>query len=208
MHKSLTVNEVIKIIWKNIIWVFLFAIIGALLVGGVAKIKQHTTYTASRNIMVAHNVEKSTVKNKDSQVKADLSMTQTYSDLITDPIILNKVSHDLEGKLNKKVTTDELSKSVSAESKPDSLVISIKASSPNEKDAVKIANETATEFGKELPKLTDDPGDVTTLAKATKSTTTSVTTPSIKKYAVLGFALGLIIGIAFAFSITTWKKIL
>ncbi|RRG10396.1 MAG: lipopolysaccharide biosynthesis protein [Lactobacillus sp.] len=208
MNKSLTVNDIIKIIWKNIIWVILFGVIGAGAMGGFAKVRQHTTYSASRSIMIAHDTSSALVKSKDSQVKADLNMVQTYADLAKDPIVLNKVAKELKGDLSKKVTADELSSMVTVETKPDSLVVSIKASSSNAKDAVKIANKTATVFAKKLPQLATDPGDVTTLAKANKESLTSTTSPSAKKYAVLGLAAGLVIGIAVAFSITSWKKIL
>lgn len=208
MNKSLTVNDIIKVIWKNIIWVVIFGIVGAVGLGGIAKMKQHTTYTATRSMMIAHDTADATVKNKDSQVKADLNMMQTYSDLAQDPTVLNKVAKSLKGDLSKNVTADELKSRVTTESKPDSLVLTIRVSASNPKDAVKIANKTAIVFDKELPKLATDPGDVTTLAKATEGSLTSTTSPSAKKYAVLGLAAGLIVGIAVAFSITSWKKII
>lgn len=208
MYKSLTVNGIIKIIWKNIIWVIVFGAIGAVALGGVAKLKQQTTYTASRNIMIAHDTSKATIKNKDTQVKADLNMIQTYSDLIKDPSVLSKTAKIVNKNNSKKLTADEIDSALTVETKPNSLVVSVKASSGSKSKAIKIANSTVQVFAKRLPYLASDPGKVTTLARATSNTVTSSTSPSAKKYAVLGLAAGLVIGIAVAFSITTWKKII
>ena len=67
------------------------------------------------------------------------------------------------------------------------------------KDAAKIVNAAAEAVQKELPRLKAGAGTVTPLAKATADDVTSKTTPKAKKYAVVGAALGGLVGIVISF---------
>ena len=78
-NQKYSLNDLIKVIWKNIIVIVIFAIVGGGMFFAFAKHKQKTTYTAERSIMISHNLNS---KKSVSQVDADLAMIPTYEDMI------------------------------------------------------------------------------------------------------------------------------
>ena len=76
-----------------------------------------------------------------------------------------------------------------------------------ENDSVKIANAVAEAAQTQLPKYSPNNSNVRILTRATRDNVSAKTTPSVKKYVVLGAALGLLVGMILSFSITTWKSI-
>lgn len=208
MKKQYSIDEILRIVWKNIVVIIVFAIVGAVGLGGIAKMKKTTTYSAQRNIVISHNLNDSSVEYKNSQLKADLGMIPTYSELVNDQQIMKKAHKLLPKKIRKLYSASELKKIVSEDSKPNSLVITIRATASEPEAATSIVNVTAQAVKNELPKMQDGVGNIQLLSKAPKLSAESKTTPSIKKYAVLGFALGALVGMVIAFGVTTWKKII
>ena len=54
--KNNTLRKLIKSYGKGFAVVVIFALIGAVVMGGMAKKKKTTTYTATRQIVIAHNI--------------------------------------------------------------------------------------------------------------------------------------------------------
>ena len=54
--KNVTLNNLMKKYGKPVLVVLIFAILGALVMGVDAKKKKSTTYTASRQIVISHNI--------------------------------------------------------------------------------------------------------------------------------------------------------
>lgn len=207
MFKSLSFKEIVKIVWQNVLTIIICAIVGMLLFGGLAKVKQHTDYTADRSIMISHNLQKTNIKDKDSQLNADLNMLPTYAELVKDRSVLVNAREDLSKSMQKKYTISVLERVVKTETKPNSLLLNIQVSTSNKKEAKKVTNAVSDSFAKQLPKLKDDVGTIKKLSPVTNVNVSASTGPSIKKYVVLGFAVGVLIGMVIAFSITTWKKL-
>lgn len=208
MFKSLNFKEICKIIWENILIIFVCALVGTMLFGGLAKLKQHTEYSADRNIMISHNLQSSKVEYKDSQLKADLNILPTYAELVTDRSVLANAHDNLSKRLQSKYTTSELKHVVKATAKPNSLILNIQVTAGKKSEAKKVANAVTDSFAQQLPKMKKDVGTIKKLSSVTSNDVSSSTGPSIKKYAVLGFALGVLGGMIIAFSITTWRKLL
>nr|WP_233445929.1 chain-length determining protein [Limosilactobacillus fastidiosus] len=190
-----------------IIFTIILAVFGGMLMFFYAKHKQQTTYTAERYVLVSHNVMDS--QDKDYPVtNADLNMMSSYEDIAENKIIAENAKKYLSKKINKKYTADNISNSVSAKSKPQSLVLKISVKTGNEKNSVDIVNAVAKSFQNELPKLQPGAGEVHLLAKASNSSVETTTTPNKKKYFAVGVALGGLLGIVISFIAITWKKIL
>lgn len=79
MAMKISLSNLTKVVWKNILVILIFAVLGGAAGGFYAHTKKHTTYTASRSLMVAHRYNNSTANE---QVQADLSLTNTYKDMI------------------------------------------------------------------------------------------------------------------------------
>lgn len=208
--KEYTLKHFIKTFGKSICVVIIFALIGAVAMGLDAKHKKSTTYTASRDIVIAHNItrefENSNNNNNDSLVAEDTNMMPTYKDIAKNRVIAVAAHKNLSKRDRAKYSVDDVNGAIDAEITPQSLVMKLKAQSGSAKESIAIANATAKAMKQKLPSLQPGAGRVTLLQKASSSDVTSKTTPSTKKYAVVGLALGGLLGIIVSFVVVTIKN--
>ena len=57
VENKYSLNDILTIIWKNIIVIISFSIIGGVMFGIYAKHRVNTTYIAERSILISHNFE-------------------------------------------------------------------------------------------------------------------------------------------------------
>lgn len=187
---------------KSIILILALAVIFGGTFGFLAKHRQSTTYTAHRSVLISHNYQAAPTQNNDqnAQVMADQNLMPTYEELSQGRTVAKETRSLLPKKLQKKYTTDDLDSMIHAKSHQQSLILEMKVETGSSaKDAAKIVNAAAEAVQKELPRLKAGAGTVTPLAKATADDVTSKTTPKAKKYAVVGAALGGLVGIVISF---------
>ena len=187
---------------KSIILILALAVIFGGTFGFLAKHRQSTTYTAHRSVLISHNYQAAPTQNNDqnAQVMADQNLMPTYEELSQGRTVAKETRSLLPKKLQKKYTTDDLDSMIHAKSHQQSLILEMKVETGSSaKDAAKIVNAAAEAVQKELPRLKAGAGTVTPLAKATADDVTSKTTPKAKKYAVVGAALGGLVGIVIFF---------
>ncbi|MGN1283359.1 MAG: YveK family protein [Limosilactobacillus sp.] len=206
MSKSskFTVGKFSRVIVKNIIVILVFAIIGGIGAGLYAKHKKQTFYYANSSVLVNANLNRTDYKN--SAVMAEKGMMKTYEKITGNQETMRVAKKYLPHKIRKEYTADQLFSVVNVNSDPDSLVLGISARTDKSEDSVKIANAVAKAAQVQLPKYSPNNSRVQILTRANKENVASRTTPSTKKYAVLGAALGLLIGMILSFSVTTWKN--
>ncbi|WP_283583735.1 Wzz/FepE/Etk N-terminal domain-containing protein [Limosilactobacillus difficilis] len=206
--QSYSVHDIFKIIIKDLLIIVILAFTFGALLWGYAKHKQTISYTSERNILVGHNSPNNQIHYKNSQVNADLSKTQTYSDIIQDRVITDQAYSLLAHNVKKHVTKDDVKDDVHVENHPQSLVLTIKTHAKTAKDATAIANATAQATKKELPKITSDVGSVKLLSSAKVKNAQMKKSVSAKKYGILGFAFGALLGMVISFVMTSWKHLL
>lgn len=208
--KDTTLRKLIKSYGKEFIVVVIFALIGAVIMGGMAKKKKTTTYTATRQIVIAHNISRenrnSNNNSNNSIVNDDSNMMPTYKDIAENGIIASQARTYLSHSMKKRYSTDDIKGAISAKVSPQSLVMDLKAKTSSREDSVKIVNASARAMKMELPRLQPGAGHVTLLEKASVSNTDSQSSPSIKKYAVVGLALGALLGLIIEFIIFTIRN--
>lgn len=209
--KKYTVKELTSMVWKSIALIIVLALVCGLGMGLVAKHRQKTTYTATRNVLITHNLTRySSYTGKDGQtisiVNEDQSMMDTYKGIVNDNQVMNAARKKLPKKLQKKYSSKDLADIVEAKNKPQSLILSIKAETKSAKNSTKIANATAEALRQQLPNIQPGVGHVVPLSKAKASDAESTTTPHAKKYAAVGIALGGLIGIIISFGAATFKN--
>lgn len=198
--------------WKSIVLIIVLALVGGLAMGLFAKHKQQTTYTASRNVLISHNLSRnpSTV-SKDGQtisiVNDDQQMMDTYKSIAGDNQVLIAAHKKLPRKLQKKYSVSDLKSDTDASSKQQTLIVKIKAETKSAKDSATIANATAEAFRQELPKIQAGVGHVVPLSKAQAKYADSETQPHAKKYAAVGIVLGGLVGIIISFGVITIKDL-
>lgn len=208
--KKYTIKELTSMVWKSIVCILVLALAFGLAMGLVAKHRQKTTYIATRNVLITHNLTKySSITGRDGQtvsiVNEDQNMMDTYREIVTDNEVLDAARRKLPTKLQKEYSSHDLSKIVETKNKPQSLIISIKAETKSAKTSAEIANATADALKDKLPNIQPGVGHVVPLSKAKARNAVSVTRPHAKKYAAVGIALGGLIGIIISFATITIK---
>ena len=148
--KKYSLNDLIKIIWKNIIVIIVFAVIGGSGFFILAKHKQSTTYTAERSMMISHSLDS---KRAHSQVSADLAMIPTYEDLIKSRQVTESTWKALPKSIRKETSPKSISDNIDTNNRPESLVITVKATTKDANQSLAIANTTVEVAKKELPKI-------------------------------------------------------
>lgn len=207
MSKSnkFTVGKFSRVLVKNIIVILVLTIIGGVGAGLYAKHKKQTSYYASSSVLINTNLTRTDYKN--SAVMAEKGMMKTYEKITGNQETMKVAKKYLPHKIKKAYSADEMSSAVNVNSDPDSLVLSIDVKTNKSTDSVKIANAVAKATQTQLPKYSPNNSRVQILTRANKDNVDSKTTPSTKKYVVLGAALGLLVGMILSFSVTTWKNI-
>ena len=204
MTSKHNLGSVSKTFFKNLLVIIVCMILGGGCAGLYAKHKQTTTYSASTNVVIGHNLDKNNYRN--STVMSDLNMMDTYEDQIKDPQVMRKAHSLLPKKLRHKYSVKDLTEDVHTSSEDHSLVMEIKATTSSANASAEIANSTAKAFKDEFKSMNPSSAEVKLLAPAKKQDATSKTSPSAKKYAVLGAALGVLVGMLIAFGWTSYKK--
>lgn len=209
MMKTYTLNKLIKSYGKAALVIIIFALIGGLVMGGTAKRKKSTQYTATRQIVISHNISNSNYGSSSgntSIVNDDNNMMPTYRDIAENGIIASRTRTYLSRKMKKNYSTEQIQEALSAKTTPQSLVMDLRARTSSEKEAVTLVNAASQAFKQELPNLQPGAGNVTLLQKANVDTVKSSSGPSIKKYAVVGLALGGLFGLIVDFIVVTIRN--
>ena len=194
--KKITIGNFNQIIIRNIVIILVLTLIGALSAGLYARHKRITFFTAESSVILNIKVTQTDYKN-----------AAMMAEILNNQETMKKAGKYLPANLRKNYSDGQLASAVSINSAPDSLVLKITARTTQENDSVKIANAVAEAAQAQLPKYSPNNSNVRILTRATQDNVSAKTTPSVKKYVVLGAALGLLVGMIFSFSITTWKSI-
>ncbi|MBC8743177.1 chain-length determining protein [Lactobacillus sp. Marseille-P7033] len=203
-HKSFTLAELIHIFLKNLIVIILCAILGGALFFGIAKHKTSVTYSAERSIMIRNNLNS---KRAYSKLKAELDMIPTYRDILESRQVMQSAREKLPSNIKKGTSAEDISNSISTNSHPNSLVISIKATTPAENTSIAYVNNVAKAAKKILPRVQPGVGDIYLYPVANSKNVDKKVHSSVKKYTLVGIALGIIAGMVISFTITSIKEL-
>ena len=130
------------------------------------------------------------------RTEADLGLINTYSVIITSPVILTPVIE----KLNLTLTPENLTEQIFVSNENDSKVVNIRIEDADPSKAVKISNTIAEEFKKQIPKLMNI-DNISILSKAQLSKNPVPIKPNKILNIMIGGAIGFILGICLAFLI-------
>lgn len=192
--------------------IIIMALIGGAFLGLVAKKKQHTTYTATRNVLISRNLnqynsEENNGSIQNSMVANEQGMMESYKEIAEDRQVTDKAREMLPTKMKKQISAQKFNDAITADSSQQSLVLKLEATSNSPAKSVKMVNLTAEALRKQLPKIQPGVGKVVPLAKANETNVSSKTTPNAKKYAAVGVALGGLVGIIVSFTGVTLKDL-
>ncbi|CAI55819.1 Putative polysaccharide biosynthesis protein, chain length determination [Latilactobacillus sakei subsp. sakei 23K] len=196
MEQTINIEQIFGILRKYSRLIILSTVIFTLLAGILTFFVITPQYSASTEVLV--NRKQNTDANAQyNQVQTDVQMINTYKDLITKPVIMDSVTKKInDGKTNK-LSNDEIADMLSITNNQNSQVFSVTAKADNAYTAADIANMTATTFQKKVPKIMSGTDNVSIISEA-KPNLVPVS-PKNGLNLLIGFILGLIIGITIAF---------
>ncbi|WP_281165673.1 YveK family protein [Liquorilactobacillus sicerae] len=184
-------RQLVKLLWKNIWGIIAWGVIGILIALGVSFIFMTPKYSATIDLLVNQKVDNSALQYNVQQ--ADLQAINTYKDVLTKPVILSPVLKQVKQQDNYAGSLADLESAVSISNETNSQVVSVTVTDTNAYTAADIANTIGKVFSKKIKKMMKvDNVTVVTKAKAD----TSPVSPIIKLNVLIGFVVGILIGIA------------
>ncbi|KRM04075.1 MAG: Wzz/FepE/Etk N-terminal domain-containing protein [Liquorilactobacillus ghanensis] len=180
-----------SLLWNNILGIIVWGILGIILALGVSFLFMTPKYGATIDLLVNQKVDNSALQYNAQQ--ADLQAINTYKDVLTKPVILNPVLKQIKQQDNYQGSLSDLESDVSIANETNSQVISVTVTDTNAYTAADLANTIGRVFSSKIKKMMKV-DNVTVVTKA-KANTTPVS-PKIKLNVLIGFILGLLVGIA------------
>ena len=176
-----------------IIWTLLAGILGFVIAQFVVVPK----YTATTEILVNQRHTNDSNGQAYNNQQADIQMINTYKDIITNQVILNRVSKQLDmaqtGK-NYHMTTDQLKKAISVETQQNSQVFSLAVKTNDPAKSELIAN-TQDNYFKKRNKGIMSVNNVTIVSRASAPDAPSF--PNKKLFTLAGAVLGFILSFVY-----------
>lgn len=197
LHNNIDLHRLMVLCRKHlkllIFWTIFAGVIGFVAAQFVATPK----YTATTEILVNQkNADNDNGQAYNNQ-QADIQMINTYKDIITNQVILNRVSKQLDmaqtGK-NYHMTTDQLKKAISVETQQNSQVFSLAVKTNDPAKSALIANTVANVFKSRIKKIMSV-NNVTIVSRASVPDTPSF--PNKKLFTLAGALIGLVLSFAY-----------
>jgi capsular polysaccharide biosynthesis protein len=193
VEETLSLQEILKIIKKRLLLIISLAIVAVGIAVAISFYFITPIYQAQTQILVNPNGSSEDVYSM-AQIETDLQLINTYNDIITTPIILNKVIEELQIG----ATPEQLTNQITLLSGSDSKVLKITVEDPNPEQAVNIANTTAEVFKYEIPLLMNI-DNVNILSAAKLSETPTPVKPNKSLNLAIGAVIGIMLGIGLTF---------
>ena len=129
------------------------------------------------------------------EVQSNIQLVNTYSEILKSPRIIEDVA-----KKNSKYSFEDIKSMLTVTTQAQSQILNVNVKNGSKKDAEKVANDIASVFSKDMPKIMNV-DNVSVLSKA-NGTATKVS-PNL----IQNLAIGLILGIIIAMMIVVLKEL-
>ncbi|MDC7763019.1 Wzz/FepE/Etk N-terminal domain-containing protein [Priestia aryabhattai] len=193
MEETISLRELFAVLRKRLWLIVLITIIAATVSAVISFFVLTPVYESKTQILV--NQAKNDQQLYSNQtVQTNVQLINTYNDIITSPVILDKVIKEL--KLDK--TAGDLSSQIQVTSAQDSQVAQIVVQDTSAKRAADIANTTASVFQKQVPKLMNV-DNVKVLSKAALGENSSPVKPQPLLNVAIAIVVGLMVGVGLSF---------
>jgi succinoglycan biosynthesis transport protein ExoP len=194
---SVHVRNYLLILQRSWILIALIVLV-SVATSAVYSLLQTPMYTASVRVFVSTQSSGTTAELQQGNTYTQQAV-KTYADLVTTSAVLQPVIEDF----GLTVSPSTLGESVTANARLDTTIIEIVYTDPSAQNSAVIANAIAESFATTVTSLTPEAADgtpqvmISTVQEAT--TPTAPTSPNVPLSIVLGFIVGLLVGIALAF---------
>ena len=202
---KISLKNISKIIWKNILVIVITTLLLGIAGAMYAKHKQHTDYISSRNIMTSSSYRGAAANE---EVQANINLGDTYAKIVESKDVAQVAHRNLPKSIKKEYSVAQISSMVKAHPVMQTTIVKVTVKAENAKASSKIVNAVTAAAEQQIPKKVPSAGKISLFAKATADDAQSITIPSIKKFTLIGAAVGFLLGMVIAFSVTTWTKLI
>ncbi len=193
---TIDLSRLIGIFRKHIKLLVLWTLIAGLLGFVVAEFVVVPKYTATTEILVNQKHSSDSNGQAYNNQQADIQMINTYKDIITNQVILNKVSHELNSTKTAReygraynMPVAKLKNAIKISTQQNSQVFSVAVKTDDPNLSAAAANTIARVFKKQIRKIMSV-NNVTIVSHATVPDSPSF--PNVKLFALAGAILGLL----------------
>lgn len=176
-----------------IIWTLIAGVLGFV----VAQFVVVPKYTATTEILVNQKHSNDNNGQAYTNQQADIQMINTYKDIITNQVILNKVSHELNSTNTTReygrsysMSASKLKNAIKISNQQNSQVFSVAVETDDPNLSAATANTIAQVFRKQIKKIMSV-NNVTIVSRATAPDSPSF--PNVKLFTLAGAVLGLLL---------------
>ncbi|MDR0920965.1 MAG: tyrosine protein kinase [Lactobacillales bacterium] len=196
MEETVSLQEMFAVIKKRFGLIVVTLILGALAAAAVTFFFITPKYGTEAQLVVQSNEQNNGLAGSQSELNTNILMVNTYKDLIQSDVVLDEVASELAKEDGIQHSSGELSSMISVEQSQNSQMFSIKVISTSAKEAMEIANKTATVFKKRA-------GEVLKVDKVSIISPAKINdrpvSPNNKLNVAIGAVIGLMLGVGIAF---------
>lgn len=193
MEETISLKELFGTLKKRMTLIIVITLLAVSASALISYFLITPVYQSSTQLLV--NQEKSDQPNLNvSDIQANLQLINTYNVIIKSPVILDKVSEQMNGEF----TAGQLNEKITVQTEQDSQVVNVSVQDPDPYVAADIANKTASVFQDEIVELMSV-DNVSILTPAVVSQGQSPVSPQPFLNMAIALVVGLMIGVGLAF---------
>lgn len=182
MEEEISLVELFQIIKKRMALIVNAVLVGILLASIYTFFIATPQYSATTDLLVNRSQDESSAIER-SEIDTNLQLINTYSDIITRPVILDNVREELD----METSTEALANQFEISNQDNSQMFSVTVTGENPYDVATIANTTATVFQDTIPELLN-------VDNVAVLSTAEADTDPVSPNAALNLAIGLVLG--------------
>lgn len=194
MEEEISLVELFAIMKKRLGLIINAVLIGVLVASIYTFFIATPQYSSTTDLLVNRSQTDQPSMIERSEIDTNLQLINTYSDIITRPVILDHVVEEL----NMDISSNTLANQLTVTNENDSQMFSVTVEDDNPHDAATIVNTTAVVFQEQMPELLSV--DNVAILSVAEPNTTPVS-PNNTMNITIGIILGGIFGVGLAFLI-------
>ncbi|WP_435799581.1 YveK family protein [Peribacillus asahii] len=194
MEETISLRELFETLKKRLSLILVITLLAAAVSGAISYFVLKPVYKSSSQILVSQSAASSLASIAGVSLDTDAKYIETYNVILKSPYILDQVIKELK----MDTTPEQLNGSVSVTQEGASQVVTISVTNNDPAEAVRIANEIAEVFQREIAQLMRI-DNITILSKAELAENPAPVKPEPLLNIAIAIVVGLMAGVGLAF---------
>nr|WP_281271545.1 Wzz/FepE/Etk N-terminal domain-containing protein [Peribacillus asahii] len=194
MEETISLRELFETLKKRLSLILVITLLAAAVSGAISYFVLKPVYKSSSQILVSQSAASSLASIAGVSLDTDAKYIETYNVILKSPYILDQVIKELK----MDTTPEQLNGSVSVTQEGASQVVTISVTNNDPAEAVRIANEIAEVFQREIAQLMRI-DNITILSKAELADNPAPVKPEPLLNIAIAIVVGLMAGVGLAF---------